>query len=115
MLQIPQEQPNLIVWCKDMEKLHMGWGDYLLMLTKEFNFGGYFSCWKNAKPTPEFEGNILRLRQNGHHFAENIFKCILLNENVVIFTESHSQLINHWFRLWLGTKHVIWNDVGLVY
>ena len=28
--------------------------------------------------------NILRLRQNGCHFAEAIFKCIFLNENVWI-------------------------------
>ena len=28
--------------------------------------------------------NTLRLRQNGRHFAEVIFKCIFLNENVWI-------------------------------
>ena len=28
--------------------------------------------------------NTLRPRQNGRHFAEDIFKCILLNENVWI-------------------------------
>ena len=28
--------------------------------------------------------NTLRLRQNGPHFAEDIFKCIFLNENVWI-------------------------------
>ena len=28
--------------------------------------------------------NTLRLRQNGRHFADDIFKCILLNENVWI-------------------------------
>ena len=26
--------------------------------------------------------NTLRLRQNGHHFPDDIFKCIFLNENV---------------------------------
>ena len=26
--------------------------------------------------------NTLRPRQNGRHFADDIFKCILLNENV---------------------------------
>ena len=26
--------------------------------------------------------NTLKQRQNGHHFADNIFKCILLNENI---------------------------------
>ena len=28
--------------------------------------------------------NSLRLRQNGRHFADNVFKCIFLNENVWI-------------------------------
>ena len=28
--------------------------------------------------------NTLRLRQNGHHFADNIFKCIFLNKKVGI-------------------------------
>ena len=28
--------------------------------------------------------NTLRPRQNGHHFSEDIFKCIFLNENVRI-------------------------------
>ena len=28
--------------------------------------------------------NTLRLRQNGHHFPDDIFKCIFLNENVWI-------------------------------
>ena len=28
--------------------------------------------------------NLLRLRQNGRHFADDFFKCIFLNENVRI-------------------------------
>ena len=28
--------------------------------------------------------NTLRLRQNGRHFPDDIFKCIFLNENVLI-------------------------------
>ena len=28
--------------------------------------------------------NTLRPRQNGHHFPDDIFKCIFLNENVWI-------------------------------
>ena len=30
------------------------------------------------------EFNTLRLRQNGRHFPDDIFKCIFLNENVLI-------------------------------
>ena len=29
--------------------------------------------------------NTLRPRQSGHHFADSIFKCIFLNENVYSF------------------------------
>ena len=29
--------------------------------------------------------NTLRLRQNGRHFADNLFKCLFLNDNVRIF------------------------------
>ena len=29
--------------------------------------------------------NTLRPRQKGHHFADNIFKCIFLNENIWIW------------------------------
>ena len=31
--------------------------------------------------------NILRPGQNSHHFADNIFKCIFMNENVWILTD----------------------------
>ena len=31
--------------------------------------------------------NTLKPRQNGRHFADNIFKCIFLNENVSISTK----------------------------
>ena len=41
-----------------------------------------FWCYSKPLNCPHF--NILRLRQNGRHFPDNIFKCILLNENVWI-------------------------------
>ena len=52
--------------------------------------------------------NILRPRQNGCHFADNIFKCIFLNENVWISLEISLKFIHriqltifqHWFRCW---------------
>ena len=47
------------------------------------------TCW--CVPTTEITLpliyyciNILRLRQDGHHFPDDIFKCIFLNENVWI-------------------------------
>ena len=39
----------------------------------------------------QFLFNTLRPRQNGHHFAEDILKCIFLNENVWI---SHKISLN---------------------
>ena len=36
-------------------------------------------CWHNPEAV-----NTLRPRQNGRHFADDIFKCIFLNENVWI-------------------------------
>ena len=38
--------------------------------------------WVNS--SHGFDVNILRLRQNGRHFPDNIFNCIFLNENVSI-------------------------------
>ena len=54
--------------------------------------------------------NTLRPRQNGRHFADDIFKCIFLNENVWIpikislslFLRVQLTISQHWFRLWLG-------------
>ena len=31
--------------------------------------------------------NRLRLRQRGHHFTDDIFKCIFLNEDILIVIE----------------------------
>ena len=35
-------------------------------------------------PPMKFVINTLRLRQNGRHFTDDIFKCIFLNENIWI-------------------------------
>ena len=47
--------------------------------------------------------NSLRLRQNGRHFSDDIFKCIFLTENVWIWTlkfvtQGLINKIHHWFR-----------------
>ena len=52
------------------------------------------------------EINTLRPRQNGRHFADSIFKCIFLNENVSIAIKISLKFvpmdpinnIQHWFR-----------------
>ena len=49
--------------------------------------------WSNANPDPRCHitwpqsFNTLRPRQNGRHFADDIFKCIFLKENVRISIE----------------------------
>ena len=39
----------------------------------------FVSCWETPR-----EIHTLRPRQNGRHFADDIFKCVFLNENVWI-------------------------------
>ena len=45
--------------------------------------------------------NTLTPKQNGHHFLDDIFKCIFLNENVSIwslFPRVQLTIFQHWFR-----------------
>ena len=48
-------------------------------------------CWPRSMVPCDISGpqwvNTLRPRQNGRHFADDIFKCIFLNENVSIAIE----------------------------
>ena len=59
------------------------------------NFFYHFTVWSNLPPHGPLlfrvlknrcfsNVNTLRPRQNGHHFADNIYRCIFLNENVWI-------------------------------
>ena len=43
--------------------------------------------------------NTLRLRQNYHHFANDIFKCIFLNENVWILLKISLKFVN---KVWIN-------------
>ena len=54
--------------------------------------------------------NTLKLRQNGHHFADDPFKCILiqllefqLKFHWSFFLSFHLTIFQDWFRKWLGT------------
>ena len=69
--------------------------------------------------------NTLRPGRNCHYFADDIFKCIFLNENIWIslkislkFLSSELTIFQHWFRQWLGadqaTSHYL-NRCWLVY
>ena len=66
--------------------------------------------------------NILRLRQNGQHFADDIFKCIFLNENVLISIKISLKFVlegsfNNFPALVeiMGRQAIIWTNDGQVY
>ena len=74
--------------------------------------------------------NTLRPRENGRHFADDIFKCIFTNENLWISIKFHWSLFprvqltifQHRFKKWLGddqaTSHYMnqwWLDYRRVY
>ena len=58
--------------------------------------------------------NSLRLRQNGHHFPYDIFKCICVYENIWISIKFSLKFVikvqftifQHWSRKWLRTGQV---------
>ena len=55
-----------------------------ILLARNTNGIGWLICHPS---TPVVLPNTLRLRQNGRHFPDDIFKCIFLNENVRISIE----------------------------
>ena len=65
--------------------------------------------WKKMNKTLN-SFNRLKPRQNGCHFADDIFKFIFLNGNVLILLQIDWSLLlgvqltlfKHWFRWWLG-------------
>ena len=75
-------------------------------------------CWPRS-PTPNGVArpqwvNTWRPEQNGCHFADNIFKCIILQEKFLFCFKFHWSLFLRvqliisqcWLRLWLDADHV---------
>ena len=63
--------------------------------------GLHSGWWRGDLDNTGLDIDTLRPRQNGRHFADNIFRCILLNENVWILLTNHWSLLlmfQHWFR-----------------
>ena len=56
----------------------LGWSQ----LSNPSNLPYFYRISHSQRNTVPF--NTLRLKQNGRHFTDDIFKCILLNENVLI-------------------------------
>ena len=73
--------------------------------------------------------NRLRLRQNGHHSADNISKCIFINKNLCILTLNFTEFFFPKIQLtlwpnWFGSvndlaqsrwQFIHWNNDSLVY
>ena len=67
---------NLVVWCMflDRSKWLIGilkCGNNLKIVISKYMLHTIMSQWDNK----------LSMRQNGHNFADNIFKCLFLNKN----------------------------------
>ena len=83
--------PNNAIWCH-VSLVKIGSECRLILLT-QWGIKWPTICWqqfilihislKNV-PNGPVDINSLRPRQNGRHFAYNIFKCIFLNENLLI-------------------------------
>ena len=52
--------------------------------TPSRSFWRHYNEVNHTRQTQRTSVNSLRLRQNGRHFADDIFKCIFLNKNVWI-------------------------------
>ena len=94
------------------------------------------SCWEAGWPTvnmdrlseekhsSKYNSISLTLRQNGCHFADDIFKCIFLNENICILLKILLKFVlKGWMKnipalvqimAWrrLGDRPIIWTNVG---
>ena len=64
------------------------------------NFG-QLPCHDSASPGPNMF-NTLRLRQNGHHFADDTFKCFFLNS--CIGSEKGLVLTRHQAIIWTNDR-----------
>ena len=54
-----------------------------LPLAKNFAIASYRSCkYRTFSVLMHLQINTLRPIQNGHHFADDILRCLFLNENV---------------------------------
>ena len=64
--------------------LHYNEPGYLTCNPTSRHGTGYTFTWPRPTVEPVWYSNTLMPRQNGRHFAGDIFKCIFLNENVWI-------------------------------
>ena len=74
---------------------------FCCVLKDDFTLKYYIVCNNCSFTLRMFILNTLRLRQNGRHFADDIFKCIFLNENV-------------WIRIKIQLKFVPYDPINNV-
>ena len=64
---------------------------HLLMLPMGYQWIHWTKSWSNTNdftPRRKYDSlNTLRPRQNGRHFADDTFKSIFVNKNIIIFIE----------------------------
>ena len=79
--QMPASLPVFLVHIVLLGRLKMYWW-YLIFQITERNLDSVYLLRFAHDPITHL--NTLRPRQNGRHFPDDIFKCIVLNENVWI-------------------------------
>ena len=76
------------------------------------NSAVYLALIFKYKLSEHYTIETLRPRQDARHFADDVFKCIFLNDSVWIslkisliclFPRLELISFQHWFRLWLGS------------
>ena len=93
----------------DIEWIY-GWNMiYALILPIEFYIIRHCSALSTC--------SSLRPRQNGHHFADDIFKCIFLNKNLGISLKVSLKFVptvrSHYMNQWLLVNWRIYAPLGL--
>ena len=72
-----------IILGSTLRAVPLGGRSSFVCLIREWNYWGWIPQ-RSSHDVPVAVLNKLRPRQDGCHFADNIFKCIFLNENVWI-------------------------------
>ena len=75
------------IWCSDQVCCYCEHSELKTTCINVHLKGNFAILMKFSKMTAAEVVNTLRLRQNGRHFTDDIFKCILLNEDEWISTK----------------------------
>ena len=70
----------------------------------------YFFSFNTVSQTPPI--NTLRLRENGRHFSDYIFKCIFLNENILLLLKISLKFVPNINNIPALIEVMAWRRVG---